>query len=195
MTRILLTSVCVVLLSTMALAETKSAVKRTKSSIVNLDKTIAELGSPLYRVREAATERLAKLGRAAKPQLTKIAKHEDVEVRCRAMHLLAMLESPYVLPGPLGANSSSPYGSTSYSSSSPFGATSYGTISLPSYAPAPAAFGYRSTTPSSASVIIYYPPAPSYRTPPPVSGIIFAPVVEPTLPVQPPPPSPPSTPR
>ena len=60
-----------------------------ESPKIDLDQTIADLDSPLYRVRVAATQRLEKLGKQAQPRLKKLADHPSAEVRSRARQLLA----------------------------------------------------------------------------------------------------------
>jgi hypothetical protein len=52
---------------------------------------IAELGSPVFSVREAATEELAQLGRPALLALQAAANHPDREVRYRSQRLLGLI--------------------------------------------------------------------------------------------------------
>src|SRR6266404_1755351 len=61
------------------------------------DKEIArlvkQLGSSDFRVRDAATKRLKEIGEPALDAMTKAATHSDVEVRRRAVDLVAVIEN------------------------------------------------------------------------------------------------------
>lgn len=59
-----------------------------------LDRWIQELGDPSLKVREAASDSLAKTGRAAKEALEKASSSEDPEVKKRATALLKQLDDP-----------------------------------------------------------------------------------------------------
>ena len=94
MSRILSTAICAaVLLSTSSgFSQKNGAPKTSQMPRAEYQRTIAELSSPDYRTRVAATERLAKRGKSAKSDLARLAKHNDAEVRSRATQLLARLE-------------------------------------------------------------------------------------------------------
>ena len=94
MNRILATGMCVVTLfsASVGFSQTQGATGASRMSDAEFQQTIAELRSPMYRVRVAATERLAKRGKLAKADLTQLAKHKDAEVRSRATQLLARFD-------------------------------------------------------------------------------------------------------
>ncbi|MCG8585317.1 MAG: hypothetical protein MI757_11450 [Pirellulales bacterium] len=82
-----------------ALVQSKDPPTKPKpTQKLDLDRVVADLSSPIYRVRVAASERLAKLGKSAKPQLQTLARHQDAEVRARAGELLARLEPTPKVP-------------------------------------------------------------------------------------------------
>ena len=59
-----------------------------------LDKWIGKLGDPSWKIREAATQEIKKLGVRAKWRLEKAAKSKDAEVAFRAEQLLARIANP-----------------------------------------------------------------------------------------------------
>src|SRR5688572_22170159 len=80
-----------------ALAEDKpqpAAAQVEPDRTAEIAKAIAELASQDPATRDAATARLAALGKAARPALAKAAKSDDPEVGARAQALLARLEIP-----------------------------------------------------------------------------------------------------
>lgn len=59
-----------------------------------LDKWIDKLGDPSWKIREAATQEIKKLGVRAKWRLEKAAKSKDAEIAFRAEQLLARIANP-----------------------------------------------------------------------------------------------------
>ena len=94
MSRILTAAICAALLlsTSSGYSQKPGAPKASEMSSVEYQRTIAELSSPNYRTRVAATERLAKRGKHAKSDLARLAKDKNAEVRSRATQLLVRLE-------------------------------------------------------------------------------------------------------
>jgi WD40 repeat protein len=61
----------------------------------DIEKLIRDLGDDDFDVRQAATEKLAKIGEAALPALKQAAEGKDVEVKRRATDLLARIEKEH----------------------------------------------------------------------------------------------------
>lgn len=59
-----------------------------------LDRCISKLGDPSWKIREAATQEIKKLGVRAKWRLEKAAKSKDAEIAFRAEQLLARIANP-----------------------------------------------------------------------------------------------------
>jgi len=80
---------------------------RTKDSYEPLRKAAADLGSPDFRKREAASQELARRGREAKGLLERLAQSPDPEIKMRAKELLEQFPPPVVdTPARAGVDSS-----------------------------------------------------------------------------------------
>lgn len=67
----------------------------------DLDKQVKNLGDPDFKIREAASEALAKAGESARETLKQAARSEDLEVSTRAKAILDALDHPLPPPVPL----------------------------------------------------------------------------------------------
>ncbi|MGB6044501.1 MAG: hypothetical protein WBF93_15185 [Pirellulales bacterium] len=65
--------------------------KPAEEDLAVIKRLVTDLGHPKYRVREAASERLATLGANARNELLKASESEDLEVATRAKALLEVL--------------------------------------------------------------------------------------------------------
>ena len=64
-----------------------------------IEKLIAQLGSPQFRVREAAGERLSTMGLTAYEALLKVVDHPDIEIRLRARRIVESLRGGFLVDG------------------------------------------------------------------------------------------------
>lgn len=64
-----------------------------------IDKLIAQLGSPQFRIREAADEQLSTMGLAAYEALLEVVDHPDIEIRLRARRIIEKLRGGFLIDG------------------------------------------------------------------------------------------------
>ena len=64
-----------------------------------IEKLIAELGSPQFRVREAAGEQLSTMGLTAYEALLKVVDHPDIEIRLRSRRIIESLRGGFLVDG------------------------------------------------------------------------------------------------